>query len=111
MRVEILNVGHGLCAWAQARDGAIVVIDCGSGPETPSLYLPRVGCRQIERLFITNFDEDHITDLPDLRRRLPIAVLHRNRTISPDALASLKRQGGPITLAMSSLLDMMREFT
>lgn len=60
---------------------------------------------------MTNYDEDHLSDLPDLRAELSISILHRNTSISADQLRRLKLQSGPISPAMESMLDMIRTYT
>lgn len=111
MKIEILDVGHGQCIYVLADNGNVMLFDCGSDEYLqPSSYLPRVGCRGIERFFVTNYDEDHISDLPRLRR-LPIQILHRNITLTAEQLRALKRSSGPITTAMESLLQMMSCYT
>ncbi len=91
-----------------------MLIDCGHNEETgfrPSSYLPANGCTGIERLVVSNYDEDHLSDLPDLRRRLPIQILHRNRSIDADELRRLKISGGPLKPGLISLLDMIGTYT
>lgn len=118
MQFVILDVGHGFCAYAEADNGGLCVFDCGhkTNPEVrPSVVLPRPragwGKPHIGRFFITNFDEDHISDLPRLRETYYIEVLHRNKSISPDRLRTLKLEGGPISPAMEACLQMMGEYT
>ena len=38
----------------------------------PSLVLPAAGWTRVTRFLVTNYDEDHISDLPNLRATLPI---------------------------------------
>jgi beta-lactamase superfamily II metal-dependent hydrolase len=114
MRFHILNVGHGFCAYVVADNGNVIMFDCGhqSDPEfRPSEFLRQRGVSTIHRLFITNYDEDHISDLPEIRRRFHVRILHWNKTITVDQLCQLKLQGGPISAAMESLLDMMSSYT
>lgn len=114
MRLEILDVGHGFCAWLQADNGNTMLFDCGhkSHPELrPSVYLPSQGCHRVDLLFITNYDEDHISDLPRLSDRLPVSALHRNKSISPSQLRQLKLQSGPISEAMACLLGICESYT
>ncbi len=113
MRFEILDVGHGFCAYAEAEDGGLVVFDCGhtTDPELrPSDHLYSRGHREVNSLIISNFDEDHISDLPNLQEDLQIRSLYRNPSISPEELERLKRQGGPISPAMRVLLSMLEDF-
>ena len=88
--------------------------DCGhkAHPEyRPSQFLPASGVHTVHRMFITNYDEDHISDLPILRRAVHINILHRNRSITPAKLRHLKEESGPISPAMESLLSMHESYT
>jgi len=110
MRFEILNVEHGFAAYAQANDGSVLLFDCGhSATCRPSEYLPAQGVESIQQLFITNYDEDHIADLPELYRRLPIEVLRRNDSMTSADVRKLKSP--PISSAMRLLLDMIDNYT
>lgn len=114
MRFHILNVGHGFCAYVLADNGNLMVFDCGhsTDPEfRPSEFLQGQGIRSVQRLFISNYDQDHISDLPNLCCHLRIEILHRNRSISPGELRSLKQSTGAITSAMELLLEMMDTYT
>ena len=114
MRFTIHDVGHGFCAHLQHDNGNVMLWDCGhkSDPEhRPSKFLPAAGISTVHRLIITNYDEDHISDLPSLRQTMNIKILRRNRSISADELRQLKEQTGPISPAMFSLLSMLKEFT
>lgn len=109
MKFEILDVGHGFCAVLRADDGNIMLFDCGHKriPEfRPSTYLRQRGHSRVERLFISNYDEDHISDLPEIRRCFRIRTLYRNRSITTAQLRGLKRQAGPLSEAMRSFLEM-----
>lgn len=110
MRFEILNVEHGFAAYAVARDGSVFLFDCGhSSTCRPSEYLRAKSIHTIRRLFISNFDEDHISDLPSVRRRLSIEILTRNSSLTTTQLRGLKTP--PISAAMTSLLDMIDRYT
>lgn len=64
MRFEILSVEHGACAYAVGSDGGVLLFDCGHSESCrPSRYLPECGITNISRFFVTNYDEDHISDL------------------------------------------------
>ena len=110
MRFTIHDVGHGFCAHLKHDNGNVMLWDCGhkADPEhRPSQFLPASGASTVHRMFITNYDEDHISDLPNLRQAVRINILHRNRTIAPAQLRRLKEESGPISPAMSSLLSML----
>ena len=115
MEFRVLNVGHGACAYLQADNTNVMLFDCGhnSDPEfRPSTHLPARGHQSVEYLFISNYDQDHISDLPRLRNNLHIGSLVRNASITADQLRALKlRQSGEISPAMHSMLDMIRTYT
>ncbi len=109
MRFTIHDVGHGFCAHLKHDNGNVMLWDCGhrTDPENrPSQFLPQSGVSIVHRMFITNYDEDHISDLPNLRRAVRIDILHGNPSITPTQLKQLKEKSGPITDAMSTLLAM-----
>ena len=109
MRFEILNVEHGFCAYALGLDGGAFLFDCGHGPATrPSTYLPMQGITRIRSFFVTNYDEDHISDLPNVRQSLDIDSLTRNASITSAQIRSLKPK--PISTAMNELLRMIDSF-
>ena len=110
MRFEILDVEHGFCAYAIGSDGGVLLFDCGHGSvNRPSTYLPDRGITSIRRFFVTNYDEDHISDLLAVRRNLHIEVLTRNASMTSGQIRSLKTP--PISPAMSELLAMIESFT
>ena len=110
MRFEILNVEHGFCAYAIGSYGGVLLFDCGHGSvNRPSTYLPTCGITNIRRFFVTNYDEDHISDLLDVRRNLHIEVLTRNASMTSRDIRSLKTP--PISPAMNELLGMIDSFT
>ena len=75
MKFEILNVEHGFAAYAIAEDGSVLLFDCGySATCQPSQYLWTQGIRVIRQLFVTNYDEDHIADLPMLLQWFEIEI-------------------------------------
>ena len=114
MRFTIHDVGHGFCAHLKHENGNVMLWDCGhkTNPEhRPSQFLPVSEVRTVHRMFITNYDEDHISDLPNLRRAIHINILHRNQSITPAQLRRLKEESGPISPAMESLLSMHESYT
>ena len=110
MKFEILNVEHGFAAYAVASDGSVLLFDCGHSPTCqPSEYLSEQGIQTIRCLFITNYDEDHLADLPSVRQRLSIETLTRNPSLTPTQLRDLKPP--PISAAMKVLLEMIDNYT
>lgn len=107
MNLTIHDVGHGSCISVLGPYGDVMVFDCGhkTDPEyRPSYFLRASGFKIIDQLWITNFDEDHISDFPNLTRHVQVPWIFRNPTISPAQLAALKRQSAPLSDAMSSLI-------
>jgi beta-lactamase superfamily II metal-dependent hydrolase len=110
VRFEILNVEHGFCAYAVGSDGGVFLFDCGHGSAIrPSTYLPARGITDVRRLFVTNYDEDHISDLLAVRRNLNVESLSRNASLNSAQIRSLKTP--PISLAMNKLLSMVDNWT
>jgi beta-lactamase superfamily II metal-dependent hydrolase len=109
MEVKIFDVSHGFCALVTVDNGNVMLIDAGHNEKTgfrPSVYLPLNGIHTIQRFVIQNFDQDHVSDLHNLRKTLPINVLNRNKSLPATYLANLKRKSGPITEAMQASLNM-----
>src|SRR5438105_2114599 len=113
MIIKIFDVAHGFCAHIVTDSGKSILVDCGQNEETgfqPSNYISRQGRTDIERLIVSNYDEDHISDLPNLTTQLPVQILYRNPSISADELEGLKSEAGPIQPGMRSLLDLIRQY-
>lgn len=114
MEIKIFDVTHGFCAYLIADNRNVMLFDCGHNERTgfkPSLYLPRSGCFAIENLIITNYDEDHISDLCNLLNVLPIKTLYRNLSITPEQLQQLKLENGPLTANMEKLISLMTVYS
>ena len=106
MRFEILNVDHGFCAYGQGSDGRVLLFDCGhSDSIRPSQYLPARGISVVQRFFVMNYDEDHISDLLAVRRNLDVRILTRNSSLTSSQVRSLKTL--PISPSMNELLRMI----
>lgn len=110
MEVNILDVAHGSCACIVADNRNVILIDCGKNEETgyqPSSYLRDHNCSGIELFIVTNYDEDHLSDLPNVWPKIPIQSFLRNTSISGEDLRRLKLQAGPLGPGMESLLRMI----
>lgn len=113
MNLTIFNVRHGFCAYLIADTNNVMLFDCGQDDEIgfrPSSYLQRKNCTGIEKLVITNFDQDHISDLPNVLRTVPVTTFVRNRSFSPEQLEAMKLKAGPITNAMASAIALHRDY-
>ena len=97
-----------------ADNSNLMLFDCGhkSDPEMrPSDFLRSMGQGSIEYLVISNYDEDHISDLPNIIDKLNVRTLSRNSTVTADQLRAVKlKQSGEISPAMEAMLDMIRTY-
>lgn len=114
MKFVVLDVGHGHCSYVIADNSNLMVFDCGhkTDPEIRSSHhLHNLGRRSIELLVVTNYDEDHISDLPNIQKYVTAKTLLRNKSINAAQLRALKAQSGPISEAMEEMLKMMDGYT
>lgn len=113
MEIRIFDVAHGFCGYLVADNGNVMLFDCGHNQETgfrPSTWLPAQGCTGIEHLIIQNFDQDHVSDLPNVLARLPVTSFLRNRSFTPEQLTAIKVESGPLTVAMQTAINMHQEY-
>lgn len=112
MKVQIFDVGHGLCALLVGASGIRILFDAGhSDAFRPSQYLPSQGHTAVDQLVITNFDHDHVSDLPELSSTINIRSISRNPSIPAAVLRNLKLANGPLTTALTTALDMHETWT
>lgn len=107
-------MSKGFCAYLIADNGNVMLFDCGQNEKTdfrPSEYFRANGCTGIERFFIMNYDDDHVSDLPNLKKVLPIKILNRNKSITPAVLIKLKERGGPISDGLKAVIEMATTYT
>lgn len=115
MQVQLFDVEHGSCALITAPNGKHVLIDCGHNDATgfrPSGYLAGLGLdgttRRLTKLVISNVDQDHISDLPNVYSKLRPEVLSRNKNIGRSFLNEVKEE---VTDAMETYLTMHETYT
>lgn len=111
--LEIFDVEHGACALLTADTGARMMIDCGQNKSTgwdPASELKSVGAPHLELLAITNYDEDHVDGLPELRRQFRIKSLLRSKNVEPDQLRQLKSEDG-MGNGIAELVEMAKTYT
>ncbi|MBZ9974200.1 MULTISPECIES: hypothetical protein [unclassified Mesorhizobium] len=97
MDLKIFDVQHGACALLTCDDDTRMMIDCGQNAVTgwrPGSYLRHLGISYLEMLAITNYDEDHVDGLPDLRKSVEIGWLWRNKKVSARQIRNLKSEDG-----------------
>lgn len=108
MRIRVWDVEHGCCVMlrhvtklglSQEVGGRLAMIDSGSSADfQPSRYIESLGRTTLDYLFITNADQDHMSDLKGLENSgIKVATLVRNPSYSGDQLRQIKLVGGPLT--------------
>jgi hypothetical protein len=102
--LRIWDVEHGACAMLHHLQngiaGRLAMIDSGDTAEwNPSAFIRYVLNRTtLDYLFITNADQDHMSDLQGLwDRGVNVAVWHRNPSLGPEIFRKIKEQSGPLT--------------
>lgn len=110
MRIRVWDVEHGACAMVQHIQpvpggvvaGRLAMIDAGTGVQwRPSTYIrDGLGRNDLDYLFITNADQDHMSDLQGLQDAgITVKTLFRNPSYTGDQLRRIKLGGGPLTSA------------
>ena len=104
MVLRIWDVEHGACAMLQHQigdyGGRLAMIDSGrTDMWHPSSYIKNhMGRSVLDYLFITNADQDHMSDLKGLDSSgVAVTTLVRNPTYSGQQMAGIKALSGPLT--------------
>src|SRR6185503_3119225 len=95
--LQIFNVELGACALLTLDNGMRLMIDAGHNATSgwkPGNYLRGLGVNAIDMLAITNYDEDHVSGLPNLLQQVHIQHLLRNPTVGALDLRLLKSETG-----------------
>lgn len=113
MKIEIFDVELGNCILITADTGARMLIDCGHNGSTgwrPSTHLRSVGIDTIDLLVVSNYDNDHVSDLPALCEHVDIRSLLRNKSVSTADLLSFKVDKG-VGAGIGVLAEMIGRYT
>lgn len=97
MQLRVFNVEHGACAILSDALGKSIMFDCGHNASTgwyPGSALYRAGINRIEALFITNYDEDHVSGIINLFENVTVASIWRNASVAPSLIRTLKSEDG-----------------
>ena len=106
MRFTVHDVGHGQCI-SLIHNNKAMLWDCGSDIwSRPSEFLSDYGVTEIRRLIITNYDHDHIADLPDLNKKFKIIAFRRNKLENSVIRKIKKDSNSHITNAMEVAFEM-----
>jgi hypothetical protein len=95
--LEIFDVEHGACALITTSGNRQILIDCGDNNSTgwePGTALLRRGITEIERLVVTNYDEDHVSGYLNLMQNVLVRGLQRNGNVTAPQIAFLKSEDG-----------------
>lgn len=118
MNLRLFDVEHGACAmlWptTNGRAGRLAMIDCGSTADwTPGAFIRNTAGRQeLDYLFITNADQDHMSGLQGLQDAgVGVSTLYRNRSYSGDDIRAIKLRSGPLTRDARRYAEMCDVYT
>lgn len=114
--IKIWDVEHGACAMiTHSQSNRLAMVDSGHNQTEnwrPSDYIRRFHGARLDYLFITNADQDHMSDLAGLRDAgIVVSTLTRNPAVSADNLERIKRDGGPLTRDAEEFLRLHRSYT
>ena len=121
-RIRVWDVEHGCCVMLQhfsqtlggAVAGRLAMIDSGSSADfRPSRYIRQNLERdELDYLFITNADQDHMSDLKGLEDSgVYVKSLFKNPSYTADQIRWMKRQSGPLTADASWYADACGTYT
>jgi beta-lactamase superfamily II metal-dependent hydrolase len=113
MHMTVFDVQHGACALVTCDNSHRIMIDCGHNGKDdwrPGNYLKERGIAELELLVITNYDEDHVSGLPNLNEKVKVRYLLRNKSVAPDVLTQLKSEDG-MGPGIEELVEMTRTYT
>lgn len=97
MHLEVFDVEHGACALITTSGNRHILIDCGDNNSTgwePGTALRRRGITEIERLIVTNYDEDHVSGYDNLMQNVLVRGLQRNGNVTAPQIQFLKSEDG-----------------
>ena len=113
MELKIFDVEHGACALLACDNGTRLMIDCGHNGDTgwrPGTYLREQGITRLDMLAITNYDEDHVSGLPNLLENVEVEWLWRNKSVTPETIKHLKSENG-MGRGIEALVGMAPNYT
>ncbi len=102
--LQFFNVDHGACALLTIptpQGNKRVLFDCGhsvdynGAPWYPGDHLANSGVKHIDLLVVTNFDEDHVSGLPNfVKKGISAGCILGNPSVPPEAIEHLKSEDG-----------------
>jgi beta-lactamase superfamily II metal-dependent hydrolase len=114
MTIHIFDVEHGACNIIETSNNKLIMIDCGHNSTSnwrPSDWIIQNGL-SITNLTIANIDEDHVSDLENIKKYCSPYTLKTNWNLTPEWIEKKKNETGGVAKGVAALLDMMRnEYT
>jgi beta-lactamase superfamily II metal-dependent hydrolase len=113
--IRVFDVEHGACTIIGAvHDTGVAMVDCGHNSTTgwrPSTYIKTVLKRShLDHLYITNADQDHLSDLDGLRSSGITVGCFTRGSIPHSDLHALKLVGGSLTDDMRHYLHLHQTY-
>jgi beta-lactamase superfamily II metal-dependent hydrolase len=111
MVLRIWDVEHGACAMLHHHlngyAGRLAMIDSGSTSDwQPSTAINQLKRNQLDYLFITNADQDHMSGLEGLwEENITVPVLFRNPSYTGEQMRQIKRQSGPVSVDANRYIE------
>lgn len=94
MIVHVFDVSHGECVVVETPNDKLIMLGAADNPLTgwsPSKMLEYAG-RRPDLLVLTNFDKDHLADLPNFTPTTQPRFIHRNYDLNMDGIVSAKER-------------------
>jgi beta-lactamase superfamily II metal-dependent hydrolase len=117
MVISVFDVEHGQCAllWhvQDGRAGRLAMIDSGHAADfRPSQAIAQAGRRELDYLFVTNADQDHLSDLQGLwDEGIYVKTLIRSKGVTPQVLRQIKlEQCGELTNDIERFLSIHESY-
>jgi len=111
MEIRIFDVEHGSCALITTPNNRTILVDCGHNDTTgfrPSDYLTNVmdldsENNRLSKLIVSNVDQDHLSDLLNIREEVNPEILSRNPKLDRNFVNEVKEE---MTDEFEEYLDM-----
>lgn len=97
MEIRVFDVEHGACALVTDCLRGRLLIDCGHNATSnwyPGSGLNMLGVTSIHSLFVTNYDEDHVSGIENLFQHVSVPRIFRNMSVTPAKIRELKSEDG-----------------
>ena len=113
MKIYIMDVEHGNCTAVRTPSGHWLMIDCGHNGTTnwrPSNWL-MANELNLHILIVSNLDEDHVTDLPNIAEHCEPDRFRTNPNLDPNWVFLEKRKIGGPGPGVAQAIEYMRRYT